>query len=58
LLLYLVLGTGFITTEQLAARKGLEAYNQFVCGWMKDIITYKADEKFVTTGRVRNSASV
>ena len=58
LLLYLVLGTSFITTEQLAARKGLEACNQFVCGWMTDIGMYKADEKFVTTGRVRNSASV
>ena len=46
LLPYLVLRTSFITTEQFAARKGLEAYNQFVRGWVKDIVTYKADEKF------------
>ena len=53
-----MLRASFITIEQFAARKGLEVYNQFVCGWVKDLVTFKADEKFVTTGRVRNSASV
>ena len=33
---YLVLRTSFVTAEQLKARKGLEAYNQFVSGWVKD----------------------
>jgi len=33
---YLVLRTIFVTAEQLKARKGLEAYNQFVSGWVKD----------------------
>ena len=32
---YLVLRTSFITMDQFKARKGLEAYNQFVCGWVK-----------------------
>ena len=34
---YLVLQTSFITTKQFKARKSLEAYNQFVSGWIKDI---------------------
>ena len=32
---YLVLQTSFMTVEQFKARKGLEAYNQFVSGWIK-----------------------
>ena len=56
LLSYLVLRTSFITTEQFVARKGHEAYNQFVCGWVKEVVTYKAVGKIVTTGRVRNAA--
>ena len=34
---YLVLQTSFITAKQFKARKGLEAYNQFVSGWVKDV---------------------
>ena len=37
---YVVLQTSFITMAQFKARKGLEAYNQFVCG------------KLLTCGRV------
>ena len=33
---YLVLQTSFITPEPFKARKRLQAYNQFVCGWVKD----------------------
>ena len=33
---YLVLQTSFLTAKQFKARKGLEAYNQFVSGWVKD----------------------
>ena len=29
---YLVLQASFVTVKQFKARKGLEAYNQFVCG--------------------------
>ena len=36
---YLVLQTSFITLAQLKARKGLEAYNQFVCCWIKEVST-------------------
>ena len=49
---YLVLQTSFITSKQFKARKGLEAYNQFVCGWVKEIFTCKTNEKYVITGNV------
>ena len=42
LLSYLVLRTSFITTEQFRAWKGLEAYNQFVCGWVKEVVVRKS----------------
>ena len=52
LVAYLVLQTNFITTQQFKAYKSLEAYNQFVCGWVKDVCNYKVAGKFLTTGRV------
>ena len=48
----MVLQTSFVTTKQFKARKGLEAYNQFVCGWVKEIKTRKVGGKYLTTGRV------
>ena len=32
---YLVLQTSFVTAKQFKAHKSVEAYNQFVCGWVK-----------------------
>ena len=49
---YLVLQTSFITLAQLKARKGLEAYNQFVYGWIKEVSTRKIAGRYLTTGRV------
>ena len=50
---YLVLQTNFITTNSLIkAHKSLKAYNQFVCGWIKDVLTWRVAGKYVTTGRV------
>lgn len=49
---YLVLQTSFITSSQFKARKSLEAYNQFLCGWVKDVTTRKIAGKFLTCGRV------
>ena len=49
---YLVLQTSFLTSQQFKARKGLEAYNQFVSGWVKDVITWKISDKHLTVGRV------
>ena len=49
---YLVLQTSFITAKQFKARKSLEAYNQFVSGWVKEVCNRKVAGKFVVTGRV------
>lgn len=49
---YLVLQTSFVSPTQFKARKSLEAYNQFVCGWVKDVRTWKIAGKYLTTGRV------
>ena len=49
---YLVLQTSFLTARQFKARKGLEAYNQFVNGWVKDVCSRKVAGKHVVTGRV------
>ena len=51
---YLVLETSFVTAEQFKARKGLEAYNQFVCGWVKEVKSVCLNGKHVTVGRVRH----
>ena len=37
LVAYLVLQTSFFTSKQSKARKSLEAYNQFVSGWIKEV---------------------
>ena len=49
LVTYLVVQTNFITTKQFKAHKSLEAYNQFVCGWIKDVRTWRIAGKYVTT---------
>lgn len=49
---YLVLKTSFITSAQFKARKGLEAHNQFVSGWIKEVNTRKICGKYLTMGRV------
>ena len=54
---YLVLQTSFVTAKQFKARKGLEAYNQFVCGWVKEVKTRKVAGKYLTTGRVSSYVS-
>ena len=52
LLSYLVLKTSFMTVSQFKGRKSLEAYNQFVSGWVKNVETRKIAAKYLTTGRV------
>ena len=36
---YLVLQTSFYTTKQMKAYKSMEAYNNFISGWVKEIGT-------------------
>ena len=49
---YLVLQTNFITSKQFKAHKSLEAYNQFVSGWVKDVQAWKIDFHYLIKGRV------
>ena len=39
LVFYLVLQTSFMMAKQFKACRGLEAYNQFICGWVKEVKT-------------------
>ena len=52
LLSYLVVKSSFITLAQFKARKSLVPYNQFVCGWVKDVISRKISGRYLTCGRV------
>lgn len=54
---YLVLQTSFVTAKQFKAHKSLEAYNQFVCGWVKDVQAFQMNAKFVVTARVSQAVS-
>ena len=49
---YLVLQTSFVTSKQFKAHNSLDAYNQFVCGWVKDAKTWVIAGKYVTMGQV------
>ena len=49
---YLVLQTSFMTAKQFKARRSLEAYNQFVSGWVKEVCSQKVAGKFVITGQI------
>ena len=49
---YLVLQTSFITTKQFKGCKSLEAYNQFVSGWIKDVQNRKVCGKHLIMARV------
>ena len=49
---YLVLQTSFATAKQFKAHKSMEAYNQFVSGWVKDVAVWTVNQKAVVTSRV------
>ena len=55
---YLVLRTSFVTAKQFEAHKSAEAYNQFVCAWVKDVKTWNVCRKCVVTGKVNTSVEV
>ena len=55
---YLVLQISFISVKQYKARKGLEAYNQFICGWVKDVYCRRVCGKYLTTSRVSKPQSI
>ena len=49
---YLVLQANFVTAKQFKSHKSLEAYNQFVSGWVKEVNAWSGQGKSVVTGRV------
>ena len=55
---YLVLQTSYLTTKQFKAHKSLEAYNQFVNGWVKDVHSWQVADKIIVTGRVRTFSNI
>ena len=54
LVAYLVLQTSFLTSKQFKARKSLEAYNQFVSGWIKEVNIWDVADysRYLVKGRV------
>jgi hypothetical protein len=38
---YLLFSPSVYSTDELKAYKSLDAYNQFVCGWMRDTVGIK-----------------
>ena len=49
---YLFLHTNFTIAKQFKAHRSIEAYNQFMCGWVKDVQTWRVAGKVVITGQV------
>ena len=49
---YLMLKTSFLIPSQYKACKSLDAYNQLVCGWVKDVTPRKISGKYLICGRV------
>ena len=49
---YLILQTSFVTSKQFKAHKSMEAYNQFICGRVKDVTAWNVYGKCVVTGKV------
>ena len=50
---YLVNGPSPYTSDDLKCFKGLDAYNQFVNGWVRDVVATIINELHVVTARVR-----
>ena len=50
---YFLFALSPLTKEELKAYKGLESYNQFVCGWVKEVLVKEfSNGKVLMTGRV------
>ncbi|CAC5396060.1 unnamed protein product [Mytilus coruscus] len=52
---YLVFSPSPYTSDDLKSYKGLEAYNQFVCGWVRDKATQVINNKCLVKAKVLHS---
>ncbi|KAK6186693.1 hypothetical protein SNE40_005977 [Patella caerulea] len=52
---YLLFTTSAYTNDQLRSYKGLDAYNQFVCGWVRDTGVCIINNKCIVTAKVLHS---
>ena len=50
---YLVFSPSPYTSDDLKSYKGLDAYNQFVCGWVRDKTTRILNDKCLVKAKVR-----
>ena len=50
---YLVFSPSPYTLEDLKSYKGLDAYNQFVCGWLREVSTSIVNDKHIVSAKVR-----
>lgn len=53
---FLLYTTSAYTLDDLKSYKGLDAYNQFVCGWVRDVAVYEVNDVCVHTCRVSSNA--
>ena len=44
-----------VTAKEFKVHKSLESYNQFVCGWVKEVKTWIKGENFLIIGRVSST---
>ena len=49
---YLVFTPSPYTAEDLKCYKGLDAYNQFVCGWVRETVARTVDNKSLVKAKV------